>query len=66
MAYMECTASLEQLHNKWKACIGISTEESDKVAGRQLESAVSLYLRRMSSKHDVTSIIQVRGLSDSL
>lgn len=62
MSYVECMASLEQLHDKWKSCIGISTEESDRVAVRQMESAVGLYLRRMSSKHDVTSIMQVCGV----
>ena len=59
MSYIECTNSLEQLHDKWKSCINVSTEESDSLAVRQLESAVGLYLRRMTSKHDVTPIIQV-------
>lgn len=59
-SYEAASASLEQLHSKWKDSIGIRSNESgDSVAVRQVESAVALYLRRVSSKHDVGSIIQV-------
>lgn len=58
-SYKEATSSLEQLHSKWKDSLGVSPDNSASVAVQQLESAVALYLRRASSKHDVTSIIQV-------
>ena len=58
-SYKEATASLEQLHSKWKELLDISPDSSGGVAVRQLESAVGLYLRRVSSKRDVTSITKV-------
>ena len=33
----------------------------ESLAVKQLESAVGVYLRRVSSHHDVATILQVRG-----
>lgn len=56
---MECSAALEQAHVKWKQAVAISEDIEDRSAVRQLESAMALYLRRVSSKHDVSPIVQV-------
>ena len=52
------------MHRQWKTPLGIDAEGGEvggeSAAARQLEAAVGLYLRKMSSKHDVSSIMQVR------
>lgn len=60
LSYDEATAFLHQLHRKWKDALSIGVDDRDTVAVKQLEAAVSLYLLKMSSKQDVTDIIQVQ------
>lgn len=57
MSYRAAWSSLEQLGNQWKGVLGIS-EDTDQVAVKQLESAVGVYLRRVCSTHDLSSIVK--------
>ena len=59
MSYRAAWSSLEQLGNQWKGVLGIS-EDTDQVAVKQLESAVGVYLRRVCSTHDLSSIVKVQ------
>lgn len=60
LSYEEATCLLQQLHGQWKDSLAISEGDRESAAVRQLGAAVSLYLRKMSSKQDVTNIIQVK------
>ena len=49
---------LEKLHREWKSSLGVNGIQ-DKVAVKQLESAVGLFLRRVCATHDISTIIKV-------
>ena len=51
-------SSLEKLHREWKSSLGVNGIQ-DKVAVKQLESAVGLFLRRVCATHDISTIIKV-------
>ena len=51
-------SSLEKLHREWKSSLGVNGIQ-DKVAVKQLESAVGLFLRRACATHDISTIIKV-------
>ena len=51
-------SSLEKLHREWKSSLGVNGIQ-DKVAVKQLESAVGLFLRRVCATHDISNIIKV-------
>ena len=51
-------SSLEKLHREWKSSLGVNGIQ-DKVAVKQLESAVGLFLRRVCATHDISIIIKV-------
>jgi len=57
-AYRASCASLERLGEEWKKSLGVNGVQ-DEVAVAQLESAVGLYLRRVSTTHDISTIIEV-------
>ena len=63
MAYLAAQCNLESLHNQWKRSLCCQPEEQTTVAFKQLEIAVSSYIRKTAPSNNPKDILSV---SDNL
>ena len=66
MAYSAAQCNLSSLHNKWKRSLDCLPEHESSTAFKQLEVAVSTYVRKVAPSHNPQELVHVSAVTHGI
>ena len=64
MAYSAAQCNLSSLHNKWKRSLECRPEDESSMAYKQLETAISTFIKKVAPSHEPHGIVNVSTVNN--